>query len=113
LSLCSPTSPCRLWTIALAEAAAALVEFEELIKSLIVLAHVVHVGETSSRIAGVRWWCTSRAPSDIPRITCTAPAAHLHRSRGRAAVNDFAVLPSYRGIAMHHALSVYDAYPQA
>jgi transposase len=43
-------------TTALVEAAAALVEVEKLIRSLIVLAHVVHVDETSVSVTGARWW---------------------------------------------------------
>jgi transposase len=93
-------------TNALGEAAAALAETEKLIKSLIVLAHVVHVDETSSSIAGARWWLHV---AGTERLT----AYHLHRSRGRAAVNEFGVLPDYRGIAVHDALSIYDAYPDA
>jgi transposase len=33
-----------------------LVDVEKLIKSLIVLAHVIHVDETTSNINGARWW---------------------------------------------------------
>src|SRR3954453_21737948 len=62
--------------------------------------------ETSSSIAGARWWLHV---AGTDRLT----AYHLHRSRGRAAVNEFGVLPDYRGIAVHDALSVYDAYPDA
>jgi hypothetical protein len=43
----------------------------------------------------------------------TLTAYHLHPSRGRAAVTEFAVLPDYRGTVVHDALSVYDAYPDA
>ncbi len=93
-------------TTALTEAAAALVEVEKLIRSLIVLAHVVHVDETSVSINGARWWLHV---AGTDRLT----AYHLHRSRGRAAVNEFGVLPGYRGVAVHDALSVYDAYPDA
>jgi hypothetical protein len=93
-------------TTALTEAAAALVEVEKLIQSLIVLAHVVHVDETSVSINGARWWLHV---AGTDRLT----AYHLHRSRGRAAVNEFGVLPGYRGVAVHDALSVYDAYPDA
>src|SRR5918994_899449 len=80
-------------TSAVGEAAAALAETEKLIKSLIVLAHVVHVDETSSSIAGARWWLHV---AGTERLT----AYHLHRSRGLAAVNEFGVLPDYRGIAV-------------
>jgi transposase len=91
---------------ALAEAAAALVDVEKLIKSLIVLAHVVHVDETSVSISGARWWLHVAGTTKLT-------AYHLHSSRGRTAVAEFAVLPGYRGVAVHDALSVYDAYPDA
>jgi transposase len=93
-------------TTALAEAAAALVDVEKMIKSLIVLAHVVHVDETSVSIAGARWWLHVAGTKKLT-------AYHLHSSRGRTAVAEFAVLPDYHGIAVHDALSVYDAYPDA
>jgi transposase len=83
-----------------------LVDVEKLIKSLIVLAHVIHVDETTSNINGARWWLHVAG-------TDTLTAYHLHRSRGRAAVTEFDVLPHYRGTVVHDALSVYDAYPGA
>jgi transposase len=91
---------------ALAEAAAALVDVEKLIKSLIVLAHVVHVDETSVSVAGARWWLHVAGTDKLT-------AYHLDSSRGRKAVAEFGVLPDYRGIAVHDALSVYDGYPAA
>ena len=83
-----------------------LVDVEKLIKTLIVLAHVIHVDETTSNINGVRWWL---------HVACTdtLTAYHLHPSRGRAAVTEFDVLPAFRGTVVHDALSVYDAYPGA
>jgi transposase len=93
-------------TTALAEAAAALVEVEKLIKSLIVLAHVLHVDETSVSVAGARWWLHVAGTEKLT-------AYLLHRSRGRAAVTEFGVLPAYRGVAVHDALSIYDAYLDA
>jgi transposase len=83
-----------------------LVDVEKLIKSLIVLAHVIHVDETSSNINGARWWL---------HVACTETltAYHLHPSRGRVAVTEFDVLPAYGGTVVHDALSVYDAYPDA
>ena len=79
---------------------------EKLIKSLIVSAPVIHVDETTSNINGARWWLHVASTTKLT-------AYHLHRSRGRAAVTDFAVLPDYRGTVVHDALSVYDAYPDA
>jgi transposase len=62
---------------------------------------VLHVDETSVNIAGAKWWL---------HVACTQKltAYHLHRSRGRVAVDEFAVLPGYTGTAVHDALSVYD-----
>ncbi len=83
-----------------------LVDVEKLIKSLIVLAHVIHVDETSSNINGARWWLHVAGTEKLT-------AYHLHPSRGRAAVAEFDVLPAFSGTVVHDALSVYDAYPQA
>ncbi len=91
---------------ALAAAAAALAEVERLIKSMLVLAHVLHVDETSVSIGGARWWLHVAGTDKLT-------AYHLHRCRGRRAVAEFGVLPDYRGITVHDALSVYDAYPDA
>jgi transposase len=90
----------------LATVADLLVDVEKLIKSLIVLAHVVHVDETTSNINGARWWLHVAGTDKLT-------AYHLHRSRGRAAVTEFDVLPAFRGTVVHDALSVYDAYPSA
>jgi hypothetical protein len=70
----------------LATVADLLVDVEKLIKSLITLARVIHVDETSSNINGARWWMHV---ASTPMLTAYA----LHRSRGRAAVTDFDVLP--------------------
>ena len=86
--------------------AGVLVDVEKLIKSLIVLAHVIHVDETSSNINGARWWLHVASTEKLT-------AYHLHPSRGRAAVTEFDVLPAFRGTVVHDALSVYDSYHQA
>jgi transposase len=90
----------------LSTVAEVLVDVEKLIKSLIVLAHVIHVDETSSNINGARWWLHAAG-------TETLSAYHLHPSRGRVAVAEFDLPPAFRGTAVHDALSVYDAYPGA
>jgi hypothetical protein len=82
-----------------------LVDVEKLIKTLIVLAHVIHVDETTSNINGARWWLHVASTDKLTGY-------HLHRSRGRPAVTEFDVLPGYRGTVVHDALSVYDTYPR-
>ena len=85
----------------LAQTAEALVDVEALIKTLITLEHLVHVDETSLNVAGGKRWL---------HVACTdkLTAYHLHASRGRAAVDEFGVLPGFTGVAVHDALSVYD-----
>ena len=85
----------------LLQAGDALAEVEALIKTLITGAHLLHVDETSLNINGAKQWL---------HVACTEKltAYHLHSSRGRAAVDEFAILPGFTGIAVHDALSVYD-----
>ena len=67
-----------------------LVDVEKLIKSLIVLDHVIHVDETTSNINGARWWLHVAGTDKLIGY-------HLHPSRGRAAVTEFDVLPAFCG----------------
>ena len=98
-------APSTGWVSAqVARAADALVEVEKLIKTLITLAAVIGVDETSMSIAGKSQWL------HVAR-TDTLTAYHLHESRGRVAVNQFGIMPAYTGTAVHDALSVYDCYP--
>ena len=78
-----------------------LADTDTLIRTLLILAHVLHVDETSANVNGHKWW---------PRVAATQrlTAYFLHRSRGRAAVKEFAILPAYTGVCVHDALSVYD-----
>lgn len=85
----------------LTRAADALAEVEAIVKTLITLATIGHFDETSLNVNGAKWWLHVAA-------TGTLTAYHLHASRGRAAVDEFAVLPAFTGTAVHDALSVYD-----
>lgn len=84
-----------------ARASQALADVEALIKAMIVASLVIGVDETTLNIAGVKAWLHV-ARTDL------LTAYHLHASRGRVAVNEFAVLPGYTGTVVHDALSVYD-----
>lgn len=98
-------APSTGWVSAqVARAADALADVEKLVKTLITLAAVIGVDETSMSIAGNSQWL------HVAR-TDTLTAYHLHESRGRVAVNEFGILPAYTGTAVHDALSVYDCYP--
>ena len=97
--------PSAGWVIsALGEAAAALADVEKLIKSLIVLAHVVHVDETSVSIAGARWWLHVAGTDKLT-------AYHLHSPADAPPWPSSRCCPTTHGIAVRDALSVYDTYP--
>jgi transposase len=87
-----------------ARTAEALAEVEKLITTLITLAAVIGVDETTVNVAGDKQWLHV-ARTDL------LTAYYLHQSRGRVAVDEFGVLPDYRGTVVHDALAVYDAYP--
>jgi transposase len=76
----------------LAQTADALADVDRLVKTLLIAAYVLHVDETSTQVAGRRYWL---------HVACTPllTAFHLHPSRGRAAVDEFGVLPSFAGCA--------------
>jgi transposase len=98
-------TPSTGWVSAqVARTADALVKVEKLIKTLVALATVIGVDETTVNVAGRKSWLHV-ARTDL------LTAYHLHRSRGRTAVRDFGVLPTYAGTVVHDALAVYDAYP--
>ena len=97
--------PSTGWVSAqVARAADALVEVEQLIKALLMVAAVIGVDETSLNIAGTMHWL------HVAR-TETLTAYHRHESRGRVAVAEFGILPSFTGTAVHDGLTVYDCYP--
>ncbi|MGL5827500.1 MAG: IS66 family transposase [Nocardioides sp.] len=87
-----------------ARTAEALVEVETLIKTLLTAAVVLGADETTISIAGKKQWLHV-ARTDL------LTAFHLHTSRGRVAVNEFGILPTYPGTLVRDALSVYDTYP--
>jgi len=78
----------------------------ESVKDHLKTAPVLHCDETGLNIAGVTWWL---------HVACTQKltAYHLHRSRGRVAVDEFAGLPDYHGTVVHDGLTVYDGQKYA
>lgn len=76
------------------------------VKDQLTAGPVLHCDETGLNIAGVTWWL---------HVACTQKltAYHLHRSRGRVAVDEFGVLPGYRGTVVHDGLAVYDGQQYA
>jgi len=98
-------APSTGWVSAqVARTAQALTDVEKLIKTLLVLAAVIGVDETTVNVAGVKQWLHVARTEKLT-------AYHLHESRGRAAVAEFGLLPDYTGTVVHDALAVYDVYP--
>jgi transposase len=87
-----------------ARCADALADVGKLIKTLITVAAMIGVEETSINIAGKAHWLHVARTDELT-------AYHRHDSRGREAVAKFGVLPTFTGTAVHDALSVYDCYP--
>lgn len=82
----------------------ALADVEKLIKTMVSLAAVIGVDETTINVNGTKQWLHV-ARTD--RLT----AYFLHPNRGRNAVAEFAILPAFTGTVMRDALAVYDSYP--
>jgi len=78
-----------------------LADTDALIRTLLILAHVLHVDETTINVNGYRWWLHVAATQKLTSY-------FLHRSRGRTAVTEFGILPAFAGVCVHDALPVYD-----
>jgi transposase len=64
---------------------------------------VVNFDETGVHVTGARWWLHSASTA---RLTTYL----LHPKRGRAAIEDFAILPGYGGVAVHDGWHPYRTY---
>ena len=78
-----------------------LADTDVLIRTWLMLAHVLHVDETAVNVNGHRWWLHVAATQKLTSY-------FLHKSRGRTAVAEFAILPAFTKVCVHDALSVYD-----
>jgi len=65
---------------------------------------LIHFDETGLRVAGRLHWLHSAGTRGLTLL-------HVHRRR--EAIDTFAVLPAYRGIAVHDAWAPYDTYTVA
>jgi transposase len=91
------------WVASLLPEAADLVEDSlNLIRALLVLGHVLHADETTTRIGATRRWL---------HVACTGFLTLLHLApRSRAGADAGGVLPHYRGVLVHDSLSLYAGY---
>ncbi len=88
----------------LSEAAGLVEESLNLVRALLVLGHVLHADETTTRIGVTRRWL---------HVACTDLLTLLHLApRSRAGSRLRAVYcPHYRGVLVHDSLSLYAGYP--
>jgi transposase len=87
----------------LRDTAAALVEVEKLIRTLLTAAHILHADETGAKVTGARWWLHVAATEKLTTY-------HLDRSRGRPAITRLGVLHDFTGIVVHDCWASYNAY---
>ncbi len=86
----------------LPEAAGLVADSVNLIRALLVMGHVLHADETTTRIGSVRRWL---------HVACTDFLTLLHLApRSRAGADAGGVLPHYRGVLVHDSLSLYAGY---
>ncbi len=89
----------------LAEAADLVGDCLKLIRALLVLGHLLHADETTTRIGTARRWL---------HVACTDRLTLLGLApRSRAGADFLGVLPDFRGVVVHDSLSLYDGYPLA
>jgi len=73
-----------------------LADTDALIRTLPILAHVLHVDGTTVNVNGHRWWLHVAATQKLTSY-------FLHRSRWRTAVKEFAILPAFAGVSRKNA----------
>jgi hypothetical protein len=89
-----------------ARAGADLEVFLEVVKARITRAPVVNFDETGLRVENRLQWLHSASTEAF----CVL---NVHRKRGREAMVDAGVLPSFTGIAVHDAWAPYDTFTDA
>jgi transposase len=81
-------------------------DFLTAVRTALAGAGLAHFDETGFRVAGKLHWVHSVSTGKYSLL-------YVHRRRGRAAMDDGGVLPSFAGIAVHDTWAPYDCYPQA
>lgn len=89
----------------LPEAADLTADSVDLIRALLVLGHVLHADETTTRIKNTRRWL---------HVACTETLTLLGLApRSKAGADALGVLPGFRGTLVHDSLSFYSGYANA
>ena len=80
--------------------------FTDTVRTQLRAGPLIHFDETGLRVASRLHWLHSAGTKGLTLL-------HVHRRRGREAIDTCAVLPGYRGIAVHDAWAPYDTYTSA
>jgi transposase len=98
-------APVATGTVAavVAEGAAGLGGFVEVVREGLAGAPVVHFDETGARVAGRLRWVHSASTSLLSLLT-------VHAKRGRVAMDQAGVLPGFGGVAVHDGWAPYWRY---
>ena len=86
-----------------AEGAAGLEEFVEVVREGLVAAPAVHFDETGARVAGRLHWVHSASTSLLTLLS-------VHAKRGKVAMDQAGVLPRFGGVAVHDGWAPYWRY---
>jgi transposase len=87
----------------IAEAGGGLGEFVVATRKALRQSEVLHLDETGARVAGRLGWVHSAS-------TISLTSYLFHRRRGRVAIDEFAVLADYQGVAVHDGWTPYRKY---
>jgi transposase len=89
-----------------AEGAAGLEGFVEVVRTGLAAAPVAHFDETGARVAGRLHWVHSASTSSLSLFT-------VHAKRGKVAMDAAGVLPGFGGVAVHDGWAPYWRYQNA
>ena len=101
----APVSPATV-AAATTRAADDLAPFIAQVSTQIAAASVVHFDETGLRWQGRLAWLHSASTEEYALL-------HAHPNRGKTAMDDMGVLPTFTGTAIHDAFAPYDRYTGA
>jgi transposase len=91
------------WVVSMLAKAAELAEDSvNLIKALLILGHLLHADETTTKVGGVRRWLHVAATEKLTFLGLA--------SRSKAGADSLGVLPAFRGTLVHDSLSLYNGY---
>lgn len=100
---CGITVSTGFATSLIGEASEDLDDFVAATRAALRQSPVLHLDETGARVVGKLGWVHSASTNSLTSYLS-------HRRRGRVAIDEFAVLPGYRGVAVHDGWTPYRRY---